>query len=526
MGKRQHQGDKMYIRPSEWKYEFGGKTAAKGRKAFKRLPFDCCALSLRPFENPVATPEGVVFDLVNIVPYIKKHKKNPVNGEPLKLKQLKKLHFHKNKSGKYHCPISYKEFSLHTHIVAIKTSGNVYSYEAIEELNLRPKNMKDLLTGEPFKRSDILSIQDPHNFSEDRNVTSFLHLKKKGKKSESESEDTKSGLQDDESIQKVMKQANAIKRKREENVEKKLKHVPMSKYTSGACSGSFTSTAMTPITQNQIRPMTDDEIREERYKEMKGNNKTKPGYVQLKTTKGDLNLILYVSKAPETCHNFLELCETGYYKGIMFHRLIKGFMIQGGDPTGTGRGGRSAWGKKFKDEIDKYSSHSKRGILSMANAGKDTNGSQFFILLGPAKHLDGKHSIFGEVVGGLHVLDAMEAVETDTAFNSAHRDRPKEAIRILDTKVFQNPFKEKWVPAQIRRKQEEEKKEAEEERLRTTVGKWFSAPAPEVKPLRKGVAIGKYMNLKNIKAPKESDVKISGSKRRKKTAWGDIGKFF
>mmetsp|Transcript_8490 Transcript_8490/g.12727 ORF Transcript_8490/g.12727 Transcript_8490/m.12727 type:complete len:511 (-) Transcript_8490:209-1741(-) len=510
MGKRQHQGDKMYMRASEWKNEFGGKKTKASTRAFKRLPFDCCALSLRPFENPVASPEGIVFDLVNIVPYIKKNKKNPVTGEPLKLKQLKKLKYHKNAEGRYHCPLTHKEFTNHTHIVAIWTSGNVFSYQAIEELNLKPKHFVDLISGEEFKKTDIISIQDPHNFSESRNITSFLHQKKKKEKEE-----------------KVL----AVKAKKIRTQSSKDDgndgNAPLSAYSSGYCSGSFTSTAMTPVTQNKQRKMTEDEIREERYKEMKGKSSTKPAYIQMKTTKGNLNLMLYVSKAPRTCHNFLRLCETGYYKGVMFHRLIKRFMIQGGDPTGTGRGGRSAWGKKFKDEIEKSLSHNKRGILSMANSGKDTNGSQFFIIFAPAKHLDGKHSIFGEVVGGLHVLDEMEKVETDTKRDSAFRDRPKEAIRILDTKVFQNPFKEAWVPKQIRRKIEEEKKKAEEIRLTTGKRKWFSAPAPQVKPVS-GATIGKYMNFKRIRTPKESDVdgKLASSKMRKKAAWGSVGKYF
>mmetsp|Transcript_22095 Transcript_22095/g.54087 ORF Transcript_22095/g.54087 Transcript_22095/m.54087 type:complete len:365 (-) Transcript_22095:360-1454(-) len=353
--------------------------------------------------------------------------------------------------------------------------------------------------------------------------------KKKETKDGDGSDTSKSNFEGDNSIQKVLKEASAIKKNRDAKQAEKMKYVPMSKYTSGECSGSLTSTAMTPVTENQVRPMTKDEIREERYKEMKGKNKTKAGYVQMKTTKGDINLMLFVSKAPRTCHNFLKLCETGYYKGIMFHRLIKGFMIQGGDPSGTGRGGRSAWGKKFKDEIDKSLSHSKRGMLSMANAGKDTNGSQFFILFGPAKHLDGKHSIFGEVVGGLHVLDKLEEVETDTDFDSPTRDRPKEAIRIIDTKVFQNPFSENWVPKQIRKQQEEEAKLAEEERKAATKGKWFSAPAPKMEPLRKGVTIGKY--LKKIRPPKETEIQsklgaFAGQRKKSKGAWSNIGNFF
>lgn len=525
MGKRQHSKDTLYLRASEWKYERGGRVEREEyQRRYKRLPFDCCALSLRPFENPVATPEGIVFDIVNIVPYIKKHKKNPVTGEPLKLKQLKKLNYHKNSSGKYHCPLTFKEFSEHTHIVAVWTSGNVYAMEAIDELNFKPKHMVDLVSGQPFKRKDVVSLQDPHDFSKSKDVTSFLHLKKKKEK---KSQDGDAAAVGERSKPSSSGGAKTSRDNAAESSNSEAGATPLSRYSSAAHAASFTSTALTPVLTNARRAMTDTELREERYKEMRGQKGVKPGYIQLKTTLGELNIMLHTAAAPRTCHNFLRLCETGYYKGVTFHRVIPGFMIQGGDPTATGRGGRSAWGGKFEDEFDPALSHDRRGVISMANSGPNSNGSQFFILFGPAKHLDKKHSVFGEVVGGLSVLDKLEQVPTDTDPKSPHRDRPKTAVRIIDTAVFQNPFSQPWVPKRERDKRAAEAKAREEQQRRSTKRAWFSAPEPKVDPVRAG--IGKYMSFDRIRPPKESEViaRVRPGKKRKvvKTNWGNFANF-
>ena len=122
----------------------------------------------------------------------------------------------------------------------------------------------------------------------------------------------------------------------------------------------------------------------------------------LKTNKGSIEGTLFASKVPMTCANFLNLAKRGYYDGIKFHRVIADFMIQGGDPTGTGAGGP---GYKFADEIDKSLKHTKPGIFSMANAGPGTNGSQFFITHVPCPWLDGKHAVFGEVTKGQDVVN-------------------------------------------------------------------------------------------------------------------------
>lgn len=124
--------------------------------------------------------------------------------------------------------------------------------------------------------------------------------------------------------------------------------------------------------------------------------------ITLHTTAGDIDATIFASKVPVTAANFLNLAKRGYYNGISFHRVIPNFMIQGGDPTGTGSGGP---GYKFADEIDPSLRHSKAGIFSMANAGPNTNGSQFFITHLPTPHLDGKHAVFGEVTAGQVVVN-------------------------------------------------------------------------------------------------------------------------
>ncbi len=126
--------------------------------------------------------------------------------------------------------------------------------------------------------------------------------------------------------------------------------------------------------------------------------------LRLNTSKGTIEGTLFASKVPMTCANFLHLADRGYYDGITFHRVIKDFMIQGGDPDGRGTGGP---GYKFADEIDPSLKHSKPGIFSMANAGPRTNGSQFFITHVATPHLDGKHAVFGEVTEGQNVVDSI-----------------------------------------------------------------------------------------------------------------------
>ena len=147
--------------------------------------------------------------------------------------------------------------------------------------------------------------------------------------------------------------------------------------------------------------------------------------VVFETTQGKIVFALKPDIAPKACENFEALVKKGYYDGISFHRIIKGFMIQGGDPTGTGRGGESIYGKPFEDEFKPNIVFNKAGILAMANAGRNTNGSQFFITTVPTPHLNGRHTIFGEVVEGMDVVMKLEKVDTDG------RDKPLVPQKIL-----------------------------------------------------------------------------------------------
>ncbi|KAJ2356221.1 Peptidyl-prolyl cis-trans isomerase-like 1 [Coemansia sp. RSA 2618] len=152
------------------------------------------------------------------------------------------------------------------------------------------------------------------------------------------------------------------------------------------------------------------------------------GNVVLETSMGAIAIELYWSEAPLTCKNFYELAKRGYYANVKFHRIIHDFMIQGGDPTATGRGGESIYGRKFEDEISALR-HTGAGVLSMANSGPNTNGSQFFITLAPTPHLDKKHTVFGRVLRGMGVVKNMGQVATDK------NDRPLDDVLIRSAHV-------------------------------------------------------------------------------------------
>ncbi|TVU12834.1 hypothetical protein EJB05_46497 [Eragrostis curvula] len=156
--------------------------------------------------------------------------------------------------------------------------------------------------------------------------------------------------------------------------------------------------------------------------------------VTLHTNLGDIKCEVFCDQVPRTAENFLALCASGYYDGTVFHRNIKGFMIQGGDPTGTGKGGTSIWGTKFADEFRESLKHNARGIMSMANSGPNTNGSQFFITYAKQPHLNGHYTIFAKVIHGFEVLDLMEKTQTGPG------DRPLAEIRLNRVTIHANPL--------------------------------------------------------------------------------------
>lgn len=150
----------------------------------------------------------------------------------------------------------------------------------------------------------------------------------------------------------------------------------------------------------------------------------------IKTNMGTIEIELFEKQTPKTVANFVGLANKGYYNGVIFHRVIDKFMIQGGDPTGTGRGGESIYGARFEDEIVPSLKHDGPGILSMANAGPNTNGSQFFITLVATPWLDGKHTVFGKVIAGMDVVSAIGKVQTSKPGDRPLKDIVMESVTI------------------------------------------------------------------------------------------------
>jgi len=150
----------------------------------------------------------------------------------------------------------------------------------------------------------------------------------------------------------------------------------------------------------------------------------------IKTNMGTIEIELFADQTPKTVENFVGHADSGYYNGVIFHRVIQNFMIQGGDPTGTGRGGESIWGKPFADEIVPSLTFDEPGILAMANAGPNTNGSQFFITVAPTSWLDGHHTIFGKVIGGMDVVYAISKVATSKPGDKPLKDVVMESVTI------------------------------------------------------------------------------------------------
>jgi len=155
--------------------------------------------------------------------------------------------------------------------------------------------------------------------------------------------------------------------------------------------------------------------------------------VVLETNQGAIEIKLMPEAAPKACENFTKLVEEGYYNGLIFHRVIKNFMIQGGDPTGTGRGGQSTWGEPFEDEVRADVKFDRPGILAMANSGPNTNASQFFITTVATPWLNMRHTIFGEVISGYDVVQKIEVSAADAS------DRPVSEQKIIKAYIKGKP---------------------------------------------------------------------------------------
>ncbi|XP_074138513.1 spliceosome-associated protein CWC27 homolog isoform X2 [Sminthopsis crassicaudata] len=191
------------------------------------------------------------------------------------------------------------------------------------------------------------------------------------------------------------------------------------------------------------------------------------GKVLLKTTAGDIDIELWSKETPKACRNFIQLCMEGYYDNTIFHRVVPGFIIQGGDPTGTGTGGESIYGAPFKDEFHSRLRFNRRGLVAMANAGPHDNGSQFFFTLGRADELNNKHTIFGKVTGDT-VYNMLRLTEVDIN----EEERPLNPHKIRSSEVLFNPFDD--IIPRDNKKPKKDKSEDEVKKLTTKGTKNFS----------------------------------------------------
>ncbi|KAI9588760.1 spliceosome-associated protein CWC27 homolog [Glossina fuscipes] len=182
------------------------------------------------------------------------------------------------------------------------------------------------------------------------------------------------------------------------------------------------------------------------------------GKVLLKTTVGDIDIELWSRECPKTCRNFIQLCMEGYYNDTIFHRVVKGFIVQGGDPNGDGTGGESIYGHPFKDEFHSRLRYVRRGLVGMANSDKDDNSSQFFFTMAPTPELQSKNTLFGKVTGDtiFNMLKLEEAL-TD------HNERPMYAHKILKTEILKNPFCD-IEPRKFQKANNKEKRKVEKEK--------------------------------------------------------------
>lgn len=319
---------------------YGGKKAESAENEyikFKRLPFDHCCIGLRPFNVPYCDVDGNIFELETIIAFLKKYKVNPITGKKMdSVKSLIALHFHRNaQSGDYQCPALFKSFSKNSHIVAVATTGNVYSWDAIEQLNIKAKNWKDLIDNTPFQRSDLITIQNPQQLNK-FDIAQFYHIRKKlrllTEEEELELKDPSKRIRTmNVETQETLAQLEQDEKNREAEAGSSTSSAPSTAvtvvadkfnaahYSTGAVAASFTSTVLQPISKHEPAIIDEDLVKYDRVK--------KKGYLRLTTNLGPLNLELHCDLVPKTCDNFIKHCVSGYYKATKFHRSIRNFMV-------------------------------------------------------------------------------------------------------------------------------------------------------------------------------------------------------
>lgn len=460
-----------------------------------------------------------------------------MTGADLKSSDLTKLQFAKNDDGEMVDPVTFKVFTDNTHIVALKNTGNVFAYDTVERLNIKVKHWRDLVSEEEFSRKDIVTLQDPQNI-ESRNLSTFKYLQEGADTSTLEQQRERndpsrnvnaSALGNGASILKlsIKKQAPDINpdalASNKDSISRTLSAISSSTpkptvsqpttttssttrnlssikahglHTTGLAAASLTSTGLTPHTTADLATLS-----QETYL-LHPRRVRHSGYILLSISlspsspASNLTLELTPEFAPKACYNFLQLAKTGYYNNTPLHRNIPSFMVQGGDPTGTGKGGTSHWKKNFDDEFDGPLKFDRRGVLAMANKGKNTNSSQFFITYRSCPHLQRKHTIFGRVVDEQESWDTLQRLEK---LETGEGGRPKGEVRISEAKVLVDSFEEflreeEGKERVAREKEEVEKRGGREDERVSWTGKRVRGDG-RVDEGDAGGGVGKYLKM-------------------------------
>lgn len=283
MGKKRHQKDKLYLIPSEYAECWGGFKAGNKRLPFGFLPFNCCALSLRPFKNPVCVllekstnepmAEVVIFDKEAILAWLSQYKQNPITGKPLARKDLVPLEFHKNSEGEYICPVTFKTFNEHSFILANLKSHHVYLKESIDEVCRKNKYWHDLITGEIFDPSkDLVLVQNPRKL-EHRTIKHF-HFIANDIAYEAPVETSGQPLPKKSFVEEVIDEASqsaivAHHEKLYATTNNQASTHFSTVYSTPGSTASLTSTAVVHKTKAEFRALTDEEVRADIYYKVK-----------------------------------------------------------------------------------------------------------------------------------------------------------------------------------------------------------------------------------------------------------------
>jgi len=357
MGKHKTK-DRLFVTRTEHEFHFGGKRQFDGEWVpTAKLPLAHCALTFQPCENPVCAPDGTVFEVLHILPYLKKYGKHPITGEPLDSGQLTTLKFHKNEQGQYYCPVLYEPFTDDTEIACIRTTGNVYSWQAINELNLKQKYFKDLLTGEPFTKNDIIVLHTRNN-----------------------------------NLQSATKRQKPVTEKPSAHKDSENRRAFVRETPSLTCTtwSSDSSTKKESTTKSPSLPK---------------------GYCTIVTNHGNLNFELDSETAPKATRFFLLSLQRGCLNGVRLFHDAGMNCIRTAELQGLPGGEDKLTETRLKGHIDPYVEEglaANKLLISSKYRLKKT--CHFVISCEGSKGLEGNYVIFGTLVGKRETAQALVKV--------------------------------------------------------------------------------------------------------------------